>query len=105
MRLLIQHRSDIDRFYAMEAHCGEDMEHQTSGGLVFNEDIVCTYIDLDALIDSCGLSELELLAITERMKGYSLRDVAEEHGYARSAVYGAFGSGVDAIVKEARRRE
>ena len=59
---------------------------QTQGTPSLNEDILCTYIDLDRLIQECGMSESQEWIVRELMKGYSLTDIAEQTDKRRSQV-------------------
>lgn len=69
-----------------------------------NEDVVCTYIDLDMLIETCGLSQTEKLIVSYLMQGYGLSDIAEYLGHARQTSNEMFDRAVEKITAENNRR-
>lgn len=48
-----------------------------SGALPISEPVLVTYIDLDRLIATCGLSTLQRQVVDLLMEGYGIRDIAE----------------------------
>lgn len=48
-----------------------------------NEDVLCTYVSLDSLIERAELSGAERATIKLMMQGYSLADIAEHYGRTR----------------------
>lgn len=105
VRLLIIGRSKLDKNYDMLSYVKENGIPQLTGeASVVNEDVLCTYVDLDALISTCGLSDLEYYVVIESMKGYMLSDIAEDTGKYPAAIKGAFSSAVEKIVVENNRR-
>ena len=77
-----------------------DEDPVLSGGTpIFNEEISCTYMDLDRLIDTCGLSEHQMFVIKEIMKGYQMADIAREFGWHRQSVDAALKVAVEKIVR------
>lgn len=66
----------------------------------FSENVICTYSDLDVLIDNAGLSPGEAFVIGQLMAGYSLNDIAEKYGSCAQAYRGMFNRAVDKIITE-----
>lgn len=64
-----------------------------------NEDIICIYTDLDALIDRTDLSPTERETINYLMRGYSLPDIAYHFGKSRQTFEILFKRAVKKIVK------
>jgi DNA-binding CsgD family transcriptional regulator len=72
-----------------------------SGGTpVFHEDICCIYIDLDRLIDTCGLTQQQMFIVKEVMKGYQMADIAREFNIHRQSVDASMRSAVEKIVRQ-----
>lgn len=65
----------------------------------FSEPILCTYIDLDRLIETAGLTEIQQKVVAWLMCGYSELDIAEEMECTKQAVNVHFRKAVDKIVK------
>ena len=68
------------------------------------EDVICTYLDLDSLIDGGGLSDAEKDIVQYVMQGYSISDVAEYLGQARQTADTVFDRAVEKVVAENNRR-
>ena len=81
VKQLIRTRSLVDKYYTSVRY-GSGNVLETSGVFTFDEDILTTYFDLDALISECGLTELEMDIVTSMMDGYTVRDIVEERDYA-----------------------
>ena len=64
-----------------------------------NEDVLCIYADLDALIEETSLSPMERDTVQYLMKGYSLPDIAYHFGKTRQAFEILFKRAVVKIVK------
>jgi hypothetical protein len=79
---------------------GDESIVRTSGAPVLSEDIACTYIDLDTLIETCGLSKLQRFVVDEAMKGYSVSDISSHHDMARQTADGALRAAIDKIVSK-----
>ena len=76
-----------------------------SGGVFpFSEPILCTYMDLDRLIETSGQSASERKVVAWLMQGYSMSDIAERHGTSRQTIDAIFRRAVGRIVEAARRR-
>lgn len=52
----------------------------SNGVFPFSEPVLCTYIDLDILIDEAGLTKAEDKIVRWLMEGYRMNDIAEHHG-------------------------
>ena len=71
----------------------------TDGVFSLNEDVLCVYADLDALIERTDLSPLEKETVMYLMKGYSLPDIAFHFGKTRQLFEIIFKRAVKKIVK------
>lgn len=72
---LISGRSRLDpSFYPELMPVGPT---ETSGIPRFDDEVICTYADLDRLIAECGLSKSEMYTVQKLMRGYSVTDIAE----------------------------
>ena len=69
----------------------------SNGVFPFSEPVLCTYIDLDMLIDEAGLSRTEYKIIRWLMEGYAMSDIAEHHGTTARHVGILFNSAVKKI--------
>ena len=98
VKQLIRTRSLVDKYYTSVQY-GSGNVLETSGVFTFDEDILTTYFDLDALISECGLTELEMDIVTSMMEGYTVRDIVEERDYADGrAVLNRLDDAVEKIV-------
>lgn len=64
------------------------------------EPVLCTYIDLDTLIETCGLSDMQKLVVTRLMQGYSFEDVAEDMQCTHQTIRTHFQRAVNRIVNQ-----
>ena len=62
------------------------------------EPILCTYMDLDRLIEQSGMTAEQREVIEWIMQGYSETDIAQERGSSRQAVCRLLRDGVGRIV-------
>ena len=62
------------------------------------EPILCTYMDLDRLIEQSGMTAEQREVIEWIMQGYSETDIAQERGCSRQAVCRLLRDGVGRIV-------
>ena len=60
--------------------------NSTAGISLFSEPILCTYIDLERLIETCGLSAAERKTVDYLMLGYSTADIADHTNKTRQTV-------------------
>lgn len=67
------------------------------------EPVLCTYFDLDRLIENCGLSQGQREIVSLLMDGYTLSDIAEESGRGLTTVDVQFRRAVEKIVQENNR--
>jgi len=58
----------------------------TAGVSLFSEPILCTYIDLEKLINTCGLSKMERVTVDYLMLGYSAADIADHLHKTRQTI-------------------
>ena len=99
---LIKERSRIDKYSTEEtASCNPMVSNGTP---VVVEDILCIYIDLESLINACGLSPTEKRIVRDLMYGYSISDIADHYKVTRQTCDTMFHRAVDKIVKENNRR-
>lgn len=103
VRELIRNRIKIDNTYAMKLY-ETDNPAVSNGVPPFDEDIICVYIDLDRVIERCGLSDMQMLVVKEMMKGYSAQDIGEncfEQVTQRQSINVQFNRAVEKISKYA----
>lgn len=93
---LIKERSKQDAAYGNEA-CGQ---HEAGIGGSIHEDILCTYIDLDRLINDCRFDEMTQRVQNMLMCGYTLRDIAEQDQCAPYDIERIFRNAVWAITRQ-----
>lgn len=65
-----------------------------------NEPVLSTYIDLDRLIDGCGLSAQQRMIVDMLMRGYSFEDIAELKECTDQTIRVQFRRSVHKIVKQ-----
>lgn len=81
---LIVNRSKLDpAFYPSMTN--SDI-NSTAGVSQFSEPILITYIALEKLIGSCGMSPMEQKTVDYLMMGYSAADIADHLGKTRQTV-------------------
>lgn len=99
---LIQERARLDpTYYPSLTNAGIFM---TDGINLGGEPIICTYIDLEAMIASCNFSVREHQIIEDLMYGYTSADIAGRLGIARQTVDVIFKRAVKKIVEANDRR-
>jgi DNA-binding NarL/FixJ family response regulator len=76
----------------------------TDGINLGGEPIICTYIDLEALIESCDFSPRERSVLDDLMYGYNSQDIADRFAITRQTVDVMFKRAVKKIVEENNRR-
>lgn len=77
----------------------------TSGVFTFDEDILTTYFDLDALISECGLTKTEMWIVQAMMEGYTVRDIIQDKNYAdATAVFNRLDCAAEKIVTRNNER-
>src|SRR5690625_806240 len=69
---LIRYRWMIDPYFGLH-----DSEHGSEVYTQINEDLICLYVDLDALIDECKLTSKQKYIINQLMRGESIDDLAK----------------------------
>ncbi len=69
----------------------------TAGTFVLSEDIACTYMDLDALIETAGLTDKQYVLLMQMMDGYSIADISSVSGKDRKTLTESFNSAVKKI--------
>lgn len=52
----------------------------SNGVFPFSEPVLCTYMDLDRLIDEAPLTQAERRVVDALMKGYGAEDIADHYG-------------------------
>ena len=58
----------------------------SNGVFPFSEPVLCTYIDLDMLIEETSLTSAETKIVKWLMQGYAMKDIAEHYGTTSSHV-------------------
>ena len=76
----------------------------TAGVPLSGEPIICTYIDLERLIDECRFSSREKQILDDLMYGYTPSDIGEMRGIARQSVEQFLKRAVSKIVKRNNAR-
>lgn len=87
----------MDRAYAMKL--GSDSLLECSGTSDIAEPILCTYMDLDRLIEDSGMTQEQRIVIDLIMQGWTEMDIAQARGCSRQAVCRLFRDGVERIVE------
>lgn len=77
---------------------------ETDGAVPMSEPITVTYLDLESLIDGCGLTEAQHAVVEMLMQGWSLQDIADVSHCEEKEVAGALTASVRMIVEENKRR-
>ena len=72
---LIRLRSKLDAFYFGAGIVSGEMLGSYERDM--DEPVRCTYIDLDRLIERCGLNAREQATVAMLMTGYTMDDIAE----------------------------
>ena len=96
VREQIKHRIRLDRAYAIRL--GYSGLVESSGVSDIAEPILCTYLDLDRLIELSEMTEEQSWVVHLIMQGYTETDIAQERGCSRQAVCRLFRDGVGRIV-------
>lgn len=84
MRLVLN-RSKVDGSYGALREIQHLMEATEMATMY--EPIFLTYVDLDRLIDECGLTEMQRCIVDALMTGYTILDYAEMHNCRKQNVY------------------
>lgn len=82
---LIMHRSKLDQNYYPLMREANSI-YETDGVPVFSELIVCTYMDLDRLIEQAALSKGQRRIVDYLMLGYCGSDIADHLGVVQQNV-------------------
>lgn len=69
----------------------------SNGVFPFSEPVLCTYIDLDMLIDEARLTKAENKIVHWLMEGYAMNDIADHYGTSARHVGILFRSAVEKI--------
>ena len=81
---MIANRSRLDpAFYPSMTNADVNA---TAGVSLFSEPILCTYLDLERLINTCGLSPAEQKTVDYLMLGYMVADIADHLGKTRQTI-------------------
>lgn len=96
---LIKNRSRVDATYYMKAYNAVEHPLISQGVTQFSEPITVTYMDLDRLIETCGLTPGELEIVGLIMFGYGFTDIAAVKEVTVQAVNQMFNRAVDKVVK------
>ena len=75
---------------------GSDSLLESSGTSDIAEPILCTYMDLDRLIEDSGMTQEQRIVIDLIMQGWTEMDIAQARGCSRQAVCRLFRDGVEA---------
>lgn len=97
---LIKNRSRVDETYYMKLYSSVQHPLVSQGVCPFSEPITVTYLDLDELIETCGLSKLEHSVINRLMFGYGVVDIGEQLEMTPMNVNTLFNRAIDKVVKK-----
>lgn len=93
---LLRQRIRVDRAYAMKLGACSLLE---SGGTSdIAEPVLCTYMDLDRLIENSGMTAEQRFVTDQTMQGWTETDIAEARGCSRQAVCRLLRDAVQRIV-------
>ena len=99
VKTLIRTRSFVDDYYNAVQFRTTMSPIVSDGMLIFDENILTTYIDLDTLIDECGLNDDELKVVNCLMDGMTINELARDMGMdSRSTVFLWLDTAADKIV-------
>lgn len=98
VKTLIRTRSSVDSYYKATQYCDTLDPVVSDGRVPFDENILTTYIDLDTLIDECGLTDDEKDLVQKLMDGYTISELTEGDDPPRSTIFLLLDSAADKIV-------
>lgn len=81
----------------MKLYCGNSLA--SPGVVPMSEPISVTYLDLERLIDTGGLTDDETIVVERLMMGYTRTDIAEAMKWGTEKVSDLFTSAVEKIVE------
>ena len=70
----------------------------SQGVAPMSEPVTVTYMDLDRLIEKCGLTEREKFIVDLLMRGYTRSDIRDDTNLATDIISSAITSAVEKIV-------
>lgn len=76
------------------------LETEDPGVFDINENLICAYADLDALIAACGMPDNERHIVEQQMAGYSMGDIATVLGCDGSDIMSLSTQAVKRIAKQ-----
>lgn len=90
---LLRNRHRLDVAFS-QREVGED----GAAAMIFNEQILATYISLDAMIKKAHLTPPQMTVVTQVMRGWTGADIAEYYNISPQAVSEHFKKAVKRIV-------
>ena len=99
---LIRNRISLDVGYKEKVYPSGFLS--SNGGLIFNENILTVFIDLDRLIDSASLSKKQRTVVDLLMRGWSIQDIADESGKTHQSISAIFDRALDALIAHHNER-
>lgn len=81
---LMQNRMKLDPSYGAKMYPSNGISAE--GGIIFIENIVNTFLDLDLLIEAAGLTKAQKAVTKLTMLGWTVADIAEKYGVAEQTV-------------------
>lgn len=81
---LLQNRMKLDPSYGAKMYPSGVLSAE--GGIVFVENIVNTFLDLDMMIDQAEMTGAQRAVARLTMLGWSISDIAEKYGVSEQAV-------------------
>lgn len=99
---LIRNRLALDVGYKERVYPSGTLS--SSGGLIFNENILTVFIDLDRLIEDSDLSKKQNAVIQMLMRGWTVQDIADECSTSHQRISAIFSRALDAMIECHKKR-
>lgn len=92
---LIRNRMRLDRSYMEKVYPSGLLS--SAGGIIFNENILSVYVDLDRMIQRAPLTKGQRTVINLLMKGWTIQDIAEETGRDKTNISHIFSRALNTL--------
>lgn len=99
---LICNRMKLDRSYIEKVYPSGLLS--SCGGIIFNEQIISVYVDLDRLIETSPLTKKQRAVIELLMRGYTIQDIAEETNNLQSNISHIFARAIAVMINQHKKR-
>lgn len=81
---LMQNRMKLDPSYGAKMYPSGVLSSE--GGIIFIENIVNTFLDLDMMIEKAGMTKAQMAVTKLTMLGWSISDISEQYGVTPQTV-------------------